>query len=155
MAVSPELPLGGAYAGLGRRECPETPTPIGRPPRSPTKRIMIHKMPLLTDDWIDPNLLHVPDNLSESMSVSGNSNNSSSALDSEVEEETHEAKKKKLTADDITFQTNAQLRDTYFRNNCNRIRENLKKLGNYSGAYGIVLISRDVILNSLTDCTET
>jgi hypothetical protein len=59
MAASPELPLGGAYAGLGRRECPETPTPVGRPQRPPTKRIMIHKMPPLTDDWIDPNLLHV------------------------------------------------------------------------------------------------
>jgi hypothetical protein len=152
MAASPELPLGGAYAGLGRRECPETPTPVARPLGSPTKRIMIHKMPPLTDDWIDPNLLHVPENRSESMSVSGNSN---SAPDSEAEEETREVKKKKLTADDMTFQTDSRLRDTYFRNNCNRIKESLKKLGNYTGAYGILLISRDVIFDSLTDCTGT
>jgi len=162
MAASPELPLGGVYTGLGRRECPETPTPVRRPPRSPAKRIMIHKMPPLTDDRIDPTLLQVPDNLSESTSVSGNSNDSCSTLDSETEEETCEGtanatviKKKKLTADDVIFQTNSQLRDTYFRNNSNRIRESLKRLGNYTGAYSIVLISRDVILDSLTDCTGT
>ena len=155
MAAGPELPLGGAHAGLGHRDCPETPTPVARPLGSPTKRVVIHKMPTLIDDLIDPNLLHVPENPSESTSVSGNSNDDSSALNSEAEEETRVTKKKKLTADDVPFQTDSRLRDTYFRNNCNRIRETLKKLGNYTGAYGILLISRDVIFDSLTDCTGT
>jgi hypothetical protein len=159
MAASPELPLGGAYAGLGRRECPETPTPIARPLGSPTRPIMIPKMPPLADDRIDPNLLQVPENISESMSISGNSNDSSSALDSEAaQEETREGiviKKRKKTADEVTFQTDSRLRDTYFRNNTSRIKESLKRLGNYTGAYGIVLISRDVILDSLTDCIGT
>lgn len=158
-ATSPELPFGDVYAGLGRRECPETPTPVARPLGSPAKRIMIHKMPPLTDDQIDPTLLQIPESRSESMSVSGNSNDGSSALDSEPEEEIQDAentkaiKKRKSTADDVAFQTNARLRDTYFRNTSNRLRETLQKLGNYTGAYGIVLISRDVTLDSLTDCT--
>jgi hypothetical protein len=102
-AASPELPLGGGYTGLGHHECPETPTPVARPLGSPRKRKMIQEIPSLPHDRIDPMLLSVPENLLEVMSVSENSNDGLSIMDSEVEEEIHEEmgnatmKKKKKT----------------------------------------------------------
>lgn len=160
--ASPEIPSRALYAGLASRECPETPTPSTRPLGSPVKRTIVRTISQLTDDRIDPTLLQVPKQLSESTSVSGNSNDGSSILDdisSEDEEEIPEhtvdatiikkkssevPQKRKLTPDEVTFEPDNRKRDSYYRNVGNRLKENLIKLGNYTGCYGILLLARDV-----------
>ena len=116
-------------------------------------------MQSLTDDWIDPTFLQVLEKLSESASVSGNSDHGSSILDDDVfsedEEETPKdttvirknssgiPQKRKLDADDVNFEPDNRKRDSYYRNMGNCLRENLKILGNYTECYGILLLTRD------------
>jgi hypothetical protein len=54
--------------------------------------------------------------------------------------------KKRLTSDEVVYQTDKRKRETYYRNNSICLKEGLRKLGVYSGCYGILYIRRDILL---------
>jgi len=67
---------------------------------------------------------------------------------------TKQALKKRLPARDVPFEPNKRRRDKKYRNGGDRLRENLRKLGNATNCYGILYLTRDVVLYNSTYVQE-
>jgi hypothetical protein len=63
-------------------------------------------------------------------------------------------KKVKLAVDNVQYQTDEQTRDTYYRNKSQRLRDELKILGVYTGCYATLYIHRYAIFYHSTYCVD-
>jgi hypothetical protein len=111
----------------------------------PVKRITALRLTPLLENALDPALLLVSEPVSEQAATDG-SNRSSSIQDDDSEHENEVLKnesKKRLTADEVGYQTDKRKRDVAYRNMSERLRENLRKLSNKTHCYAILFLSRD------------
>jgi hypothetical protein len=137
-----------AYAGLRiQRECLETPTPAStRPSGSPIKWVTAFRLSPVPQDPIDPTPLQVTQTQSESASDVDASNGGFSIGDDDSESEEDDVKKelkKRFTSAEIIYETNKRKRSNIYRNSGDRLRENLRKIGNATKCYGILFLAGD------------
>jgi hypothetical protein len=52
---------------------------------------------------------------------------------------------KRLTSNQVSYQPDKKKRETYYRNQSERLRESVRKLGNYTGCYGILYLHRKAL----------
>jgi hypothetical protein len=54
--------------------------------------------------------------------------------------------KRRPTSDEVVYEPNKRKRENYYRGTSKRIRENLRKIGTVTGCYGVLYLSRHVLL---------
>ena len=54
--------------------------------------------------------------------------------------------KRRPTADEVVYEPNKRRRENYYRNTSARIRESMRKIGTVTGCYGVLYLSRHVLL---------
>ena len=153
---SPEIPL-ARNSRLVIPSTPQTPTPgpsnrpLGSPIRymSPPEEFPLD--PTLQRASINPG----PTSISVTSNISGSPDETESSLQDHADavvvniQSQNESKKtvtKRLTSSQISYQPNNRIRETYYRNQSERVRESVKKLGIYTGCYGILLLLRNVLI---------
>jgi hypothetical protein len=57
--------------------------------------------------------------------------------------------KKRLRLEELVYQPDKRKREAYYRTSSERLRENVRKIGVVTGCYGILYLSRHVLLSSL------
>jgi len=66
------------------------------------------------------------------------------------ESKVREGKKRKLKPKECVYQPDKRKRESYYRASSERLKESVRKIGVVTGCYGILYLSRHVLLSSLS-----
>jgi len=157
---SPEIPA-ARNSRLVIPSTPQTPTPrpSNRPLGSPIRYMNSPVLGELEEFPLDPTLQRAsispgPTSISVTSNIGGSPGEPESPLqnhsdavviDNQSKNKIKKIVKKRLTSSQFSYQPNNRIRETYYRNQSERVREYVKKLGIYTGCYGILLLVRNVL----------
>ena len=171
---SPEIPSPSPVSGT----TPTPRAPRGRPLGSPIKQSRGPMVSQLLSDQpigpaLDPLLLQMrprPMSIAESSNATSptreeweddkdkeepqqNTKDMKGALIKSQSQDREESEvcegKKRLRSEELVYQSDKRRREMYYRNSSARLRENVRKIGIVTGCYGILYLSRHVLLSSL------
>jgi hypothetical protein len=167
---SPEIPSPSPVnAARFIPESPSTPTPrqSWRPLGSPIKRSRAPMVSqLLSESRVDPELLQIRNRPAESSNAGSPTGEEWEEDQEEPQENTKDVVgalviksrsqdregsqvsevKRRLTSEEMVYQTNKRKRETFYRNASERLRENVRKIGIVTGCYGILYIHRHILI---------
>ena len=141
---SPEIPL-ARNSRLVIPSTPQTPTPgpSNRPLGSPIRYMSPpEEFPLDPSISVTSNIGGSPDETESSLQDHADA----VVVNIQSQNESKKTVTKRLTSSQISYQPNNRIRETYYRNQSERVRESVKKLGIYTGCYGILLLLRNVLI---------